>query len=106
MYPSNSFMDGSAIGNFVPVFIVPATAFRTIVKSWKFQTFVPAVPEESAVPMCTFLFPNVLLLLSVALLFLIPLPLFFIFVLQVAFLFLLTLPLVKKDAGGHSGFRL
>jgi hypothetical protein len=53
MYPSNSFMDGSAIDSFLPIFSVLITAFRAILQCGKLQTLVPAMPEECASPMCT-----------------------------------------------------
>jgi hypothetical protein len=43
MYPSNSFMDGSAIGSFLPIPKVPIAAFRVVSQRRKFQPFVPAV---------------------------------------------------------------
>jgi hypothetical protein len=49
MYPSNSFMDGSAIDS---VFV---TTFRTIVQHGDLQTLIPAVPEERTSPMRTLL---------------------------------------------------
>jgi hypothetical protein len=61
MYPSNSFMDGSAIGSFLPILKVSVTALRAVSQCRKFQAFIPAVPEERAPPMCTLLFARVLL---------------------------------------------
>jgi hypothetical protein len=61
MYPSNSFMDGSAIGSFLPILKVSVTALREVSQCRKFQAFIPAVPEECAPPMCTLLFARVLL---------------------------------------------
>jgi hypothetical protein len=55
MYPSNSFMDGSAIDSILPILSVFVTAFRTIVQSGELQTFIPAVPEERTSPMRTLL---------------------------------------------------
>jgi hypothetical protein len=55
MYPSNSFMDGSAIGSILPILSVLVTAFRTIVQRGELQTLIPAMPEERTSPMCTLL---------------------------------------------------
>jgi hypothetical protein len=64
-------MDGSAIGNILPVFGILVAAFRAIILRGKFQTLIPAVSEKGTSPMCT------LLLLHILFLFL-PAPLFFI----------------------------
>jgi hypothetical protein len=56
MYPSNPFMDGSAIDSILPILSVLVTAFRAIVQCRKLQTLIPAMPEESTSPMCTLLF--------------------------------------------------
>jgi hypothetical protein len=56
MYPSNSFMDGSAIDSVLPILSVLVTAFREIVQCRKLQTLIPAMPEERTSPMCTLLF--------------------------------------------------
>jgi hypothetical protein len=61
MYPSNSFMDGSAIDSFLPIPKVSITALRAVSQCRKFQAFIPAVPEEHAPPMRTLLFARVLL---------------------------------------------
>jgi hypothetical protein len=53
MYPSNSFMDGSAIGSFLPILKVSVTPLRAVSQRRKLQAFVPAVPEECAPPMRT-----------------------------------------------------
>jgi hypothetical protein len=66
MYPSNSFMDGSAIGSFLPILKVSVTALRAVSQCRKFQAFIPAVPEECAPPMCALLFVRVLLQFSPA----------------------------------------
>jgi hypothetical protein len=55
MYPSNSFMDGSAIDSILPILSVFVTAFRTIVQRGEIQTLIPAMPEECTSPMCTLL---------------------------------------------------
>jgi hypothetical protein len=61
MYPSNSFMDGSAIGSFLPILKVPIAALRAVSQRRKFQPFVPAVPEECAPPVCALLLARILL---------------------------------------------
>jgi hypothetical protein len=55
MYPSNSFMEGSAIDSILPILSVFVTAFRTIIQRRELQTFVLAVPEERTPPMRTLL---------------------------------------------------
>jgi hypothetical protein len=60
MHPSNSLMDGSAIGSFLPVFRVSVTALRTVPQCGELQTLVPAMSEECATPVCTLLFSRVL----------------------------------------------
>jgi hypothetical protein len=67
VYPSNSFMDRSAIGSFLPILKVSITALRAVSQCRKFQAFIPAVPEERASPMCTLLLARVLLQFSPAL---------------------------------------
>jgi hypothetical protein len=101
IYPSNSFMDGSAIDRILPILSVPVTAFRAIVQCGKLQTLVPAMPEERASPMCTLLFSCMLFQFSsVRLFFKSPL-LLFVFSFLAAFLFLLTLPLIKENPCSH-----
>jgi hypothetical protein len=56
MYPSNSFMDESAIGSILPILSVLVTAFRAIVQCRKLQILIPAMPEECTSLMCTLLF--------------------------------------------------
>jgi hypothetical protein len=85
MYPSNSFMDGSAIGSFLPILKVSVTALRAVSQCRKLQAFIPAVPEECAPPMCTLLFACVLLQFSPARFFLGPASLLFVPPLLVAF---------------------
>jgi hypothetical protein len=51
MYPSNSLMDRSAIGSFLPILKVSITALRAVSQCRKFQAFILAVPEECA-PQC------------------------------------------------------
>jgi Zn-dependent protease with chaperone function len=53
MYPSNSFMHGSAIDSILPILSVLVTAFRTIVQRGELQTLIPAMPEERTSPMHT-----------------------------------------------------
>jgi hypothetical protein len=55
MYPSNSFMDGSAIGSILPILSALVTAFRAIVQCRKLQTLIPTMPEERTIPMCRLL---------------------------------------------------
>jgi hypothetical protein len=64
MYHSNSFMDGSAIGSFLPILKVSVTALRAVSQCRKLQAFIPVVPEECAPPMCALLFVRVLLQIS------------------------------------------
>jgi hypothetical protein len=39
-------MDGSSIGNIMPVFGILVAAYGTIILHGKLQTLVPTVPEE------------------------------------------------------------
>jgi hypothetical protein len=64
MYPSNSFLDGSAIDSILPIFSVFVTAFRAIVQRGEFQTLIPAVPEKRTSSMCTLLFSCMFFLFS------------------------------------------
>jgi hypothetical protein len=66
MYPSNSFMDGSAIGSFLPILIVSVATFRAVPQRRKLQAFIPAVLEEGTPPMCALLLARVLLQISLA----------------------------------------
>jgi hypothetical protein len=66
MYPSNSFMDGSAISSFLPILKVSVAVLRAVSQRRKLQSFVPAVPEECAPPMCALLLARVLLQISPA----------------------------------------
>jgi hypothetical protein len=102
IYPSNSFMDGSAIDSILPIFSVFVTAFRAIVQREELQTLIPAVPEECTSPMCAFLLSRMFFSFSSVHLFK-PLLLLFVFLLLVAFFLLLTLPLVKENTRGHPG---
>jgi hypothetical protein len=85
MYRSNSFMDGSAIGSFLPILRVSATALKAVSQCRKFQAFIPAVPEECAPPMCKLLFACVLLQFYPARFFLGPVSLLLVPPLLVAF---------------------
>jgi hypothetical protein len=98
MHPSNSFMDGSVIDSFLPIFSILITALRAIIQCGELQTLVPTVPEERASPMCTLLFSCMLFQFFFVRFFFKPSLLLFVFLLLVAFLFLLTLPLVKENA--------
>jgi hypothetical protein len=66
MYPSNSIMDGSAIGSFLLVLEISVAALRTVPQRRKLQSFIPAAPEECAPPMCVLLLARVLLQISPA----------------------------------------
>jgi hypothetical protein len=97
MHPSNSFMEGSAIGNILPVFGILVTAFGAIILHGKFQTLIPAVSGEGTSPVCTLLLSHILFLFLPAHLFFLSLLLLFVLMLLVALLFLLTLPLVEEN---------
>jgi hypothetical protein len=64
MYPSNSFMDGSAIGSFLHILKVPVAALRAVSQRRKLQSFVSAVPEKCAPPVCALLLARILLQIS------------------------------------------
>jgi hypothetical protein len=98
-------MDGSAIGNILPIFSILVTAFRAIILHGKFQTLIPAVSEEGTSPMCTLLLSHILFLYLPAHLFFVPPLLLFVLMLLVALLFLLTLPLVEENTRSYPGFR-
>jgi hypothetical protein len=66
MYPSNSFMDGSAIDSFLPILKVSVATLMVVSQRRKLQSFVPAVTEECAPPMCALLLARVLLQVSPA----------------------------------------
>jgi hypothetical protein len=55
LYPSNCFMDGSAIDSILSILSVFVTAFRAVVQRGELQTLIPAVPEERTSPMRTLL---------------------------------------------------
>jgi hypothetical protein len=42
VYPSNSFMDGSAIGSFLPILKVSVATLRAVSQRRQLQFFVPA----------------------------------------------------------------
>jgi hypothetical protein len=94
MYPSNSFMDGSAIDSILPILSIFVTVFRTIVQYGEFQTFIPAVPEKHTSPMCTLLLSRMLLSFFPVHFFFISSLLLLVLLFLVAFFLLLTLPLV------------
>jgi hypothetical protein len=107
VYPSHSFVDGSAIDSILPILRVFVTAFRTIVQRGELQTLIPAVPEERISPMHMLLLSCIFFpFSSVRFLFKPPL-LLLVFLFLVAFFLLLTLPLVKENMRSHPrlGFR-
>jgi hypothetical protein len=93
-------MDESAIDSLLPIFKVLVTALRAVPQCGEFQTPILAVSEECAPPMCTLLFPRVLLQFFPAGLFLKPALLLLVSLPLVAFFLLLTLPFVEEDARG------
>jgi hypothetical protein len=97
-------MDGSAIGNILPVFGIFVAAFRAIILRGKFQTLIPTVSEEGTSPMCMLLLSHILFLFLPAHLFFIS-PLLFVLMLLVALFFFLTLPLVEENTRSHPGFK-
>jgi hypothetical protein len=103
MYPSNSFMDGSAIDSILPILHVFVTAFRTIVQCGELQTLIPAVPEERTSPMRTLLLSCMPFLFSPVHFLFKPSLLLLVFLFLVAFFLLLTLPLVKENTGSYPG---
>jgi hypothetical protein len=54
-------MDGSTIDIFLPVFRISIIGIREIPQSGELQALVPAMSKECASPMCTLLFPCMLL---------------------------------------------
>jgi hypothetical protein len=106
MYPSNSLMDGSAIGSLLPVLEIPITALGAVPQRGQLQTFVPTVPEERASPVRALLLARVLLQVSSACLLFGSTPLLLVLSLLVALFFQLALPLIEQDARGHPGFGL
>jgi hypothetical protein len=98
-------MDGSAIGNVLPVFGVLVAAIGTVILRGKLYTLVPSVSEKGTSPMCTLLFSHIFFLfLPIHLFFVSPL-LLFVLMLLVALLFLLTLPFIEENTRSHSRFR-
>jgi hypothetical protein len=97
MYPSNSFMDGSAIDSILPILSVFVTAFGTIVQRGELQTLIPAVTEEHTSPMRTLLLSCMLFSFSPVRFFFKPSLLLLVLLFLVAFLLLLSLPLVKEN---------
>jgi hypothetical protein len=104
MHPSNSFMDGSAIGRLLPVLKIPITALRAVSQRGQLQPFVPVVPEECTSPVRTLLLACVLLQISSARFLFGPAPLLLVLLLLIALLFQLALPLIEEDTRGHPGF--
>jgi hypothetical protein len=105
MHPSNSFMDGSAIGNVLPIFGILVAAFGRVILCGKLQTLVPTVSEEGTSPMCTLLLSHIFFLFLPVHLFFISPFLLFVLMLLVALLFLLTLPFIKDNTRSHYGFK-
>jgi hypothetical protein len=103
VYPSNSFMDGSAIGSLLPVLKIPVAALRAVSQRGQLQTFIPTVPEERTSPVRAFLLARVLLQISSACFLFDPTPLLLVFSLLVALFFQLALPLIEEDTRGHPG---
>jgi hypothetical protein len=103
MYPSNSFMDGSAIDSILPILSVFVTAFRAIVQHGELQTLIPVVPEECTSPMRTLLLSCMFFPFSSVRFFFKPPLLLLVFLFLVAFSLLLTLPLVKENTRSHPG---
>jgi hypothetical protein len=103
MYPSNSFMDGSAIDSILPILSVFVTAFKEIVQRAELQTLIPAVLEECTPPMCTLLLSCMFFSFSSVRFLFKPTFLLLVFLFLVAFFLLLTLPLVKEDTRSHPG---
>jgi uncharacterized membrane protein YbhN (UPF0104 family) len=98
-------MDGSVIGNVLPVFGILVAAFGTVILRRKLQTLIPTVSEEGTSPMCTFLLPHIFFLFLSAHLFFISLLLLLVLMLLVALFFLLTLPFIEENTRSHPGFR-
>jgi hypothetical protein len=104
VYPSNSFMDKSAIDSIQPILSIFFTAFRTIAQRGELQTFIPAVPEERTSPMCMLLLSCMLFSFFPVHLFFISLLLLLVFLFLVAFFLLLTLSLIKENTRSDSRF--
>jgi chromate transport protein ChrA len=91
-------MDGSAIGNVLPVFGILVAAFGVVI-----QTLIPTVSEEGTSPMRTLLLSHIFFLFLPAHLFFISPLLILVFMLLVALFFLLTLPFIEENTRSHSG---
>jgi hypothetical protein len=103
MYPSNSFMDGSAIDSIFPILSVFVTTFRAIVQHGELQTLIPVVPEERTSLMRSLLFSCMFFPFSSVRFLFKPLLLLLVFLFLVVFFLLLTLPLVKENTCSHPG---
>jgi hypothetical protein len=103
IYPSNSFMDRSAIDSILPILSIFVTAFKTILQRGELQTLIPAVPEERTSPMRTLLLSCMFFPFSSVRLFFKPSLLLLIFLFLVALFLLLTLPLIKENTRSHPG---
>jgi hypothetical protein len=104
MYPSNSFVDRSAIGSLLPVLKIPITALGAVSQRGQLQTFVPTVPEERTSPVRALLLARVLLQISSACFLFGPASHLLVFSFLVALLFHLALPLIEEDTRGHPRF--
>jgi hypothetical protein len=101
--PSNSLMDGSAIGSLLPVLSMPVTALRAVPQRGQLQTLIPAMPEEGTSPVRALLLARVLLLVPLVCFFFGSALLLLVASLLVALFLYLALPLVEEDARGHYG---
>jgi hypothetical protein len=101
--PSNSFMDGSAIGSLLPVLKISITALRAVSQRGQVQTLVPTVPEERTPPVRALLLARVSLQISFVCLLFSSALLLLVSSLLVALFFQLALPLVEEDTRGHFG---
>jgi hypothetical protein len=90
-------MDGSAIGNVLPVIGILVAAFEAIILRGKLQTLIPTMSEEGTSLVCMLLLSHIFFLFLHAHLFFISPLLLFVFMLLVALFFLLTLPLVIRE---------
>jgi hypothetical protein len=101
--PSNSLMDGSAIGTLLPVLSIPVTALRAVPQRGQLQTLIPAMPEEGTSPVRALLLARVLLMVPSVCFFFGSALLLLVASLLVALFLHLALPLVEEDARGHPG---
>jgi hypothetical protein len=70
MDPSNSLMDGSAIGSLLPILKILVTALRAVPQHGQLETLIPTMPEECTSLVRALLIARVLLQVpSVCLLF-------------------------------------